>query len=144
MKGKIKILIVIFAYMLNFAHDFQPHEHSVDGQIYFVNKFSIFQHHHDESESDHHHHEHNNSDNSNSEDRNLPFNHHHINQSHDKYQIRYTVNNIQVLKFSWLVENDYIFKSTNRISKDIIIFDIIQLFRSIIGANACLRAPPVI
>ena len=111
MKEKIKILIVILAYMLNLSHDLQPHVHCDDGYMGELGIFSVKHSHHDHDHSDHQHSHHNHDKDGEHRHANgehdLPFCHDHVLQVHDNILF------VNLMKFEnevRYVEQAYVFR----------------------------------
>jgi len=132
---------MILAYVLNFAHELQPHEHHLEeccGTIFS----SVFEH------VSTNHHEHHSSDSGTSEhqekhnDHCLPFPHSHLHQSHTIVQIRNLQTSVVILDISEKCDNIYIFQPPELLQIEINQPKEKNFYQTFIASSLGMRAPP--
>jgi hypothetical protein len=132
MRKKLNIIIIILAYGLNFAHDFQIHEHH-EQDFFRISHHQVTEHFHDSlAECDH----------SESESNGLPFQHCHIEHAHDNVLLRNTQSSIHISDFAESSEKFYCFQPNVFDLKEIFSINSKNTYQAFTGLSLCLRSPP--
>lgn len=145
MRSKIKILFIIIAYVLNLAHELQPHEHHLTECCEDI--FSSVISHVHTSQTSHHSHD-NESDDYEDEQKDnslpLPFPHSHSLHSSGYFQIKNLQTSIIFSEFYEIFDTKFCFQPPELAYIEIIQRDKKNFYQNCIGSTLCLRAPPVL
>ncbi|GAB1370262.1 hypothetical protein MASR1M45_03220 [Candidatus Kapaibacterium sp.] len=143
MKSKIKILLMVLAYVLNFAHELQPHEHHLAECCETI--FTSVIKHTQSNQTDHHNHDNEADEHENGhKDHSLPFPHSHYFQQGGYVQIRIIQTSIIISDISETFDTTYCFRPPEPILIEIIQPDEKNFYQICIGSSLSLRAPPVL
>ncbi len=141
MRCKIKILLLIIAYVLNFAHEFQTHEHlanslpdSIPSKISLQVETQKTTHHRHNTESDEYE--------KGQDENSLPFSHSHSFHSHGLVLVRVIQSSIVISDISGTCETIFCFSPPKLQKKDFFLTDEKNFYQTCIGSSLSPRAPP--
>jgi hypothetical protein len=142
MKSRINILFLLFVYLLNVAHDIQPHEHEHYEKIRCQINVGISTHYQIQDANPFNHANSSEISNLLHNDHELPFQHCHLLDYHDIFQIRILQNSIEFtdlsencqtisfLRLPEIPQEEFSNKCEN------------NLYQSLVAASLSPRAPP--
>lgn len=129
MGSKIKIFLLILAYVLNIAHYVYSHEHNGDNLSVTGVQQELEHLHNGSAESEHDKHE-------------FPFNHCHLIQNHDNIQIRNNQPVIYISDIPVTHNTTFCFQPPEILIIEISLRDDSNIQQVFISSSLCLRAPP--